>query len=198
MFNDLSGENYGRGPLKFVVIDAMAPRGIQFAPIDEGGGVIDFDVPLTDPRMQWTFDEAGQKQKPLATKFLDFLVWLPDHQEMAVLSMKSSQLSVAVQLNGKIKLPLKGELIHPSLKGRTIMDPPAWARTFSLTTVMERDTKRGYAWGNYNLKMEGATPKPIRELCSKLASTYAKKNIIIPRESEEVEFNPAEYERAGQ
>lgn len=197
MFNDLSGDIYGRGPLRFMVINALMPRGIQFAPMDEGGGVIDFNVPLNDPRMQFTTDpNTGERKKPVATKFMDFLVWLPDQQEVAVLSMKGSQLSVAVQLNGKSKLPLKGEAIDPSLKGQIIPDPPAWARTFSLTTVMERDTKRGFAWGNYNLKFEGVTPVDTRRLCSKLADSYAKKNIIVPVEPDETDtsFDPTKLE----
>src|SRR2546430_521810 len=62
IFNDLSSENYGRGPLKFIVVDAMKPRGIQFAPLEEGGGVIDFDVPPNDPRMQWHTAADGTRE----------------------------------------------------------------------------------------------------------------------------------------
>src|SRR6185436_17138975 len=156
MFNDLSGENYHRGPLKFVVLKALPPKYIEFRSMDEGGGVVDFDVKANDPRTQFTTGEDGKRQKPVATMFRDYLVWLPDHQEPAVLSMKGSQLKVAVQLNGKIKQPLRGDLVHPSLAGKIIQDPPAWARTFSLTTKMDKD--QNYSWGAYNLKQEGVTP----------------------------------------
>jgi hypothetical protein len=98
-----------------------------------------------------------------------------------------------------MKLPLKGEVLSPALKGQIIMDPPSWARTFSVTTVMER--KDSYAWGNYNLKLEGLTPTEIRETCSMLADVYAKKNIIIEHEQEaepeDVSFNPDQYENTG-
>lgn len=194
MFNDLSEENYGRGPLKFVVFEARKPRYIQFAPVEEGGGVIDFDVPANDPRTQFTTGDDGKRVKPIATKFYDFLVWLVDQQEPAVVSMKGSQLKVAVQLNGKIKLPLKGELIDSSLKGQILTDPPAWARTFSLSTVMQRRDQQ--AWGNYVLKQEsGLTPPDVRNLCRALADSYAKKNVIIERENPD-DFEPAAYEAA--
>lgn len=200
IFNDLSGEIYGRGPLKFVVIKAFRPRYIEFAPMDQGGGIVDFDVKSSDPRTQFSTDANGKRVKPRATKFHDFLVWLPDHQEIAVLTMKSTQIPVAVQLNGKMKLPLKGELIHPALKGQVIAEPPAWARTFSVSTVMAR--RDSYAWGNYNLKLEGLTPQSTRELCAQLNDVYAKKNIIIEREPDETEsegdasFDPSTMEPA--
>lgn len=198
IFNDLSGENYGRGPLRFIVINTLKPRYIQFAPIEEGGGVIDFDVPPNDPRTQFTNGPDGKRHKPVATMFRDFLVWLPDHQELAVLSFKSTQLSVAVELASKIRLPIKGELLHPALKGMPITKTPSWARTFSVTTVMER--KDAYAWGNYKLRMEGVTPRELRELCQQLADTYATANIIVEHEAEaepgDTDFNPAEYEKS--
>src|SRR5262245_54045545 len=45
IFNDLTSENYGRGPLRFCILQILTPRYIEFAPMDEGGGVIDFNVP---------------------------------------------------------------------------------------------------------------------------------------------------------
>lgn len=184
IFNDLSGQNYGRGPLRFTVLEAMKPRYIEFAPMEAGGGVLDFDVKPNDPRTQFTNGPDGKRVKPVATMFRDYLVWLPDHQEVAVLSMKGSQLKVAVQLNGKIKLPIKGELIHESLKGQIVMDPPSWARTFTVATVMER-REPNQAWGNYTLKLEGLTPTEVREMCSALATAYAGKNIIVDREPDD-------------
>lgn len=189
MFNDLSGDNYGRGPLKFVVLKALPPKYIEFRDMEEGGGVIDFDVKASDPRTQFTTDDEGKRHKPVATMFRDFLVWLPERQEPAVLSMKGSQLKVAVQLNGKIKQPLRGDLVHPGLAGKIIQDPPAWARTFSLKTKMDKDAT--YSWGAYSLTQEGVTPTATRELCSQLATSFAKKNIIIEREAGDDSFDTA-------
>lgn len=195
IFNDLSGDNYHRGPLKFIVLDAMKPRCVEFAPMDEGGGVLDMDVPLNDPRAQFSTDGDGKRQKPVATMFRDFLVYLPDQGEVAVLSMKGSQLKIAVQLNSKTKLPIKGEMIDAALKGRVIADPPAWARTFSVSTVMLRDSAKGYSWGGYTLKLEGLTPPDVRRICRELNEAYAKKNVIVPVEpDDEPTFDPSELE----
>lgn len=181
MFNDLSGEIYGRGPLKFTVIRSLGSRHIQFAPIDEGGGVIDFDVPADDPRTQFTTNDEGERVKPVATKFYDYLVWLVDQQEMVALSMKSSQIKTAIKLNGLMKLPLKiGE--------RILANPPAWARTFSLETKMDKD--KNYSWGSFNLKQVGTTPEEVRQMCSTLAEIYKRKNIVIEREDDPIDDEP--------
>ncbi len=99
LFNSLTKENYGREV--FVQIlrkDKM--RAIQFRPIEDGGGIIDPNVPLDDERCKWHGDE-----KPVATVFRDYLARIihPDgRREMVALSFKSSGLSVAKSLNGLI------------------------------------------------------------------------------------------------
>ncbi len=104
MFNTISGEIYGRGPLHFAVIRGDKPRGIEFKPMDEGGGIVDFNVALDDPRMKWTAPTAkNPKGKPIATKFYDFIVYLlRDKPEPIVLSMKSSNITMAKKLNSFI------------------------------------------------------------------------------------------------
>jgi hypothetical protein len=197
IFNDLSGDNYGQGPLKFCVLHTMKPRYVEFNPMEDGGGVKDFNVPAGDPRTQFTTNELGEREKPVATMFRDFLVFLPEHDEVAVLSMKGSQLKVAIQLNSKMKLPLKGELIDASLKGKILIDPPAWARTFSVTTIMERDTAANTSWGNYQVRVDGLTPRDVRDVCRQIAADYAEKNIIIEHEQEDDEatsFNTAKMD----
>ena len=182
MFNNLSGEIYGRGPVQFSVIKALPTRYIQFAPMSEGGGVIDFNVSPNDPRTQFTNGEDGKRVPPIAMKFRDFLVWLPSHQEPVIISMKSTHLKVADQLIGKMRIPLKGELINLSLKGQILANPPTWARTFSITTVMT--SKDNQSWGTYNLKTDGVTPFEIRDLCYQLSESYDKKNVIVDHETE--------------
>lgn len=174
MFNDLSGEIYGRGPLNFIVISSLGSRHIEFAPMSEGGGVIDYDVAPDDPRAQFT-SENGKRVKPVATKFYDYLAWLPEQQELVALSMKSTQIKTAIKLNGLLKLPLR-------VNGAVIAEPPAWARTFALETKM--DKKDTYSWGSYNLKTIGVTPEETRDICSTLADVYSKKRIVIEREDD--------------
>ena len=52
MFNDLTAENYGKGPLTFVPLRRDV-RHIEFIPRSEGGGIVDLDVPFGDPRLEW-------------------------------------------------------------------------------------------------------------------------------------------------
>lgn len=104
-FNGLTKEVYGKGPLHFVVLRADPPRGVEFIPREEGGGVRDPNVPLDDPRM--SFGPAGEK--PVATKFYDFIILLlplnaDPMSRMVALSFKSTGIKIAKQLNGLITL----------------------------------------------------------------------------------------------
>lgn len=172
MFNDLSGEIYGPGPLRFVVIKTLGTRHIQFAPMDEGGGVIDFNVAANDPRTQFTSAADGSRVKPVATKFYDYLIWLPDSGEVVAWSLKSSQIKLAQTLNGNLKFPIK------LADGTRVQNPPAWARTFSLTSTMER--KDSFAWCNYVLHIEpGFTDNDTAALCAAQYAAFAGKKIEI-------------------
>lgn len=189
MFNDLSGDIYGRGPLNFAVISSLGHRHIEFAPMDEGGGVIDFDVPDDDPRAQFTTDDEGKRVKPVATKFYDYLIWLIERQELVAFSLKSTQIKTAIKLNGLLKLPLK-------IEGRIFMNPPAWARTYTISTKMEKDKE--YSWGGYNLSTVGITDVDTREMCKLLADTYAKANVIIERDAPEADAAGGEATGTGE
>ena len=70
-FNSVSQQIYDV-PLPFTILCAYPPRGIEFSPMEQGGGVVDRDVPLTDPRM--LFGEDGSP--PIATRFYDYVVML--------------------------------------------------------------------------------------------------------------------------
>lgn len=95
MFNDLTGEIYGKGPITFVPIRRDVRR-IEFRPRSEGGGVLDMDVPLNDPRLNWTPEnpQTGEPRKPpRATTFVEFVIVLirPGHEpEPIVLSIKGT------------------------------------------------------------------------------------------------------------
>ena len=91
MFNDLTGEIYGKGPLTFVPVRRDTRR-IEFIPRSEGGGIVDMDVPPNDPRLKWTVED-GVKRPPRATTFIEFVVLLlrPGKQpEPIVLSIKGT------------------------------------------------------------------------------------------------------------
>ncbi|MCR4300855.1 MAG: hypothetical protein NUV51_04530 [Sulfuricaulis sp.] len=73
MFNDLTEEVYGRGPITFVPVRRDVRR-IEFIPRSEGGGIVDMDVPPNDPRLAWTVAEDGARVPPAATTFVEFVI----------------------------------------------------------------------------------------------------------------------------
>lgn len=168
MFNSLSGEIYGR-KLRVVIVCAL---GTHFTEFNEDLTVKELNVPEGDPRTEPTVGPENEWIKPVAVKFYDYLAWLPDQSELVAFSLKSTQIKVAIKLNGMLKLPLK-------IDTRIIANPPAWARTYKLETKMEQDKQ--YSWGGYNLSSDGVTTPDVRQLCSSLATTYAKANVIIER-----------------
>jgi hypothetical protein len=106
LYNSITRKNYGKGPLHFIILRADPPRWIEFNPIDEGGGVKDMNVPAGDPRTEYWTDAQGIRQKPLATKFYDFIVLILNGlnekeplQNIVSFSLKSTGLKVAMRLN---------------------------------------------------------------------------------------------------
>jgi hypothetical protein len=139
LFNSVTGEVFGRGPLYFTVLRIEKPRHIEFIPREQGGGVVDLNVPAGDPRTKFTTDEEGNSVPPVATKFLDFLIALlplnPDAPEEAMksviaLSCKSTALKAAKVLNSL--------LMYRSPK-------PTYAARFVLYSVKETN-KKGTYW----------------------------------------------------
>jgi hypothetical protein len=183
LYNDLTTENYGEGPIEMVVIMFLGKRAMEFAPMDEGGGIVDFDVPLNDPRCAFTTGANGERVKPVATTFYDYLVWLPETSEVCALSMKNTQLKVAKSLNSLLKLPLK-------IGDQIVAQPPAWARTFLLGTAAESKDK--YTWANFTLRPKGITDEAVRETAASLYAAYAEKNVVIERDTDAAEESDEE------
>jgi len=104
LFNSVTQEIYGAGPLEFIVLRADAPRHVEFYPRESGGGVKDMDIPQNDPRTQFTRDAvSGASIPPIATKFYDYVVMLLPSFEIIGLSFKSTGIKVARQMNTFIK-----------------------------------------------------------------------------------------------
>jgi hypothetical protein len=170
MFNSLTGENYGKGPLQFIIVRSDKPRGVEFLPLEEGGGVKDFDVPVNDERMQFTTDADGNRVKPVATMFYDYIVILIPKNEMIALSFKSTGLKVARQLNGLIKF--RGTALFSGL--------------YELSTGIEKGKLGTYAV--YRVKNAGWVQD--EELYNAAAETFEglkDKNVVIDREGPEGE-----------
>ncbi len=119
-FNSLTNEIYA-AELDFMVLRADRPRGIEFYPMEDGGGVKDMNVPRDDPRMQFGADGT----KPVATLFYDYIVALIPSREVIALSLKGSGLKAARQLNGLMKL----------------RNGPCFAGLYRLTASLETNNK---------------------------------------------------------
>lgn len=138
LFNSLTEQIYEQ-PIDFVVLRADRPRAIEFKPLDEGGGVVDPNVPLTDPRCSWGDDG----EKPVATVFYDFIVALLPTRELIALSFKSTGLKAAKALNGLIKM-------------RT---GPIYAGLYEMTTS-KKSGEKPYAIFNIRNSPRGPEGKP--------------------------------------
>jgi hypothetical protein len=116
MFNSLTKAIYGNGPLEITVV-RTSKRAMEF---DKENHVVDFNVPLGDARLEFTDGPNGERVKPRATLFYDFLVLLDG--EPIVLSLKTTQIKVAKQLNSLL-------MLTPG---------PTWARKYVLTSTSKQ------------------------------------------------------------
>lgn len=184
LFNSVTEEILGKGPIDFYIVRADRPRYIEFFPRESGGGVKDMNVPANDPRTQFTRGENGQTVKPAATKFYDFLIVLADRlaadpmNALIALSFKSSGLKTAKTLNNLIKF----------------RNAALYAGKYRLTTGKESNAKGTYAVykvENAGFVQDEATYKILEGIYQALADT----NVKIDRETggDDDEFDPSKF-----
>jgi hypothetical protein len=104
LFNSISKKSYGR-EIYVQIVKKEHLRAVQFKPIDQGGGIVDPDVPLNDPRTRWGADGS----QPVATIFRDFIARIilpqqPADEQVIALSFKSTGIKVAKELGGLITM----------------------------------------------------------------------------------------------
>lgn len=145
LFNTMTEEVYGEGPLKFVIL-RMDKRAMQF---DQNNAVVDFDVPIFDPRLKFSTDADGNRVKPTAVLFYDYLILLSDSMMPAVLSLKGTGVKVAKKLNAWMKL-------YPG---------PAWARQYSLSAA--KGTSGSFSYGVYRVTPAGVTPRTLAAIAKR-------------------------------
>ena len=182
MFNDSTREIYGKGPMFFIVVRRDL-RCIEFRPRSEGGGVVDLNVPLKDPRAtQWReveVDGVLKRLPPVATTFTEFISLLikkGGEPEPIVISIKHTNKHnrrSITDLNGYIKM-------HASQGVKSV---PIYGVIYAIETRMEQKDAQSY--GVPSFKQVGFVPPQMRELYER-AREYAKelqgKNIVINRE----------------
>ena len=162
LFNSLTGEIYGinNEDVKICVVSYLGARAMEF---DADGNIVDFNVALNDPRLQFSDGPNGRRVKPAATKFMDYLILVTEGGEMVpelvAWSAKSLAIKQAMNLNSLLRSPLRVE-------GLVIPTPPAWARTFRVSVVESHRDKFTF----YELRFlpAGVTPPDIRKMAADL------------------------------
>ncbi len=173
LFNSMTNQVYGEDAVEIVVINQLGARHVEFAPMDEGGGVLDFNVPDGDPRTEFTsttVDGVEKRVKPRATKFYDYLIVLLHggdvKPELMTLSMKSTALKVATKLN---TLLLTSKL-------------PSFSMRFKLGPVP--DTRGTYNFYNWRLDPAGWVDEETFDHCSALYDQLSGKDVSVSREGD--------------
>jgi len=96
MFNTLTQEVYGNGPIYFTVIRTLPFKAIEF---DSDNKVVRPDVKKGDAALEFTEDpRTGKRNRPIATEFKEYLVLLSTG-DVAALSFKSTQIKTAEKLD---------------------------------------------------------------------------------------------------
>jgi len=168
LFNSVSNKNYGEGPLSFSVVCSYPPRGILFAPMAEGGGVLDMNVKMDDPRMM--FSEDGTP--PEATRFYDYVLMLnpgASDEEMIALSLARSAIKTAKNLNGLIRM--RGTAIYTGI--------------YTVETLQKTNTKGSYM--TWKFRNAGFVPEDRVE---PYAAIHAGLKTTIPLAPPVDEFTP--------
>lgn len=157
----MTGERYGSGPVEFVIV-RMDKRAMQF---DDANNVLDFDVPLDDPRLQFTNGPNGERVKPEATLFYDYIVLLADTLEPAVLSLKGTGVKVAKRLNSFIQL-------RPG---------PVWGGKYKLTSA--KGQAGSFTYGVYNVAPAGAASQELVELAETTYESLKGRKVNTDRDN---------------
>lgn len=185
MFNDVTEELYGNGPLTFVPVMRHVTR-IEFDPNDRSVP-IDRDVPWNDPRMKWQGDEP-----PRATEFVEFVSLLlrkGKAPERIVISIKTT--------NKHQRAAARDTTTWINSGG------PIYSRMFNVTSRIEKGkNKEGQdtLFGVFNVKYIGFVPDSPAGLTLKAHAksfhdSLKGKKIVVEREEGSDDFNPEELEK---
>lgn len=193
MFNDVTGEIYGRGPLKFVPVYWQV-KNIEFERGPDGkntGVIIDADVPSGDPRTKWGKErDTGKKLRPSATRYTELVVMLLRPElppETVIISIKETNKHMrrAAQI-------ISGALVE--------IQRPYYGGIYSVRTVPEK-----FDQGTAGVFVFGIRPtlwnndRQLFERAKALQESLQGKTIVVnrdmPAEEEDDSFDPEKLER---
>ena len=190
MFNSVTKQVYGKGPIHFLILRRYDPRYVEFKPIEEGGGIVDRDVPADDPRTK--FGPNGEK--PVATMFYDYVILMLNglnfEEPLANVigfSLKSSGIKAAKHLNFLINQRGK-KLICKGL--------------YTVTAGYEVDKKSQGTYAVYKIKNAGwvSPGTALEKLAVELFESWKDRDVNIDRDAHAEEgdasFTPEQYEQA--
>ena len=173
MFNSLTGEVYGNGPVKFAVIRKLPFKAMQF---DENNNVIDFDVRPGDARLKFTTGADGSRIKPVATEFREYLVVL-ETGDVAALSFKSTQNKIADKLDSFLNF----------------RSGASWMGLYSLTSKGKTFAKG--AATQFNVMPAGPTPAALIALAEEVFTNTEGRAVEVDDKGvtgDDTSFNPDE------
>lgn len=174
LFNSLTQTLYGRNPVQVAIID-VKKRAIEFEKGPDGKptkNIIDWNVPWDDPRCEFTDGPNGTRIPPIATRFYDFIAYIPETMEPVVLSMSKTKIPKAKALNGLLGM-------RPG---------PAWAGLFKVTTA--REEKNGNKYFNYKIQPAGPTPADVLPIAESLYKQF-ENAVVKVDQGTEVEHDAA-------
>jgi hypothetical protein len=144
LFDTVTREVYGPGPIKFTIV---RPVDKSAKVLDKEGNVLEWDVDFNDPRCEFTQGEGQTRNPPVATRFYNFLVLLNDSPDFpVVLSMKRTQVPIAKNLM--------------TLMARR--PGPIFAGSYTVRTVTQEGPNGPFK--NFAINPAGAAPDTVRAL----------------------------------
>jgi hypothetical protein len=167
MFNTLTGDVYGNGPVKFAVIRKLPFKAMEF---DSNNNVVDFDVRPGDPRLNFTTGPDGKTRvRPVATEFREYLVVL-ETGDIAALSFKSTQNKVADKLDSFLNF-------RPGA---------AWAGLYSLTSKGKTFAKG--AATQFSVMPAGPTPAEVMKLAQDVYDNTKNRALEVDNKTAKDDF----------
>jgi hypothetical protein len=164
-FNSLTGQVYGKAPLDVVVVRIEEDRFVEFNPLDEGGGIKDFNVPADDPRTKFTTGADGKGIKPVATRFSEFVALRLPEREPIALSFKGAGLKAAKTLKSLI-----------ALRGKV----PSFASVFTLMPTVVTNSKGTFSV--FVVRMKGNVDEEAYNAASALYDSFKDRELAVERE----------------